>query len=254
MIRTHVNLPIPTTWRWGIVRHVTEGFGPTYTPSYQGCQDRPSGTIKGPSEPVSPEWWSFIRKLNNDKGYAYARSIGVMWINSWYDQSNPNAIAHAENGIGGGAFVLLDQLTSTHGHIVCFDCNFDASDLDPLRVNWFTMPHLFFKAAAINVDTGQVINVGNGYDSYIPNLKGYDSGLKKTVEKWINLDEVELFPALPFTTSGGMKITEYATRGCSVFGMTPNGWTYLLKSTKPGERIFFQGWHLDTIGPVPPVI
>lgn len=254
MITAHVNLPIPPEWKWGIVRHVTEGYGPPYTPSYQGCQDRPSGTIKGPTEPVTAKWWSFIRAQNDDKGYMYARSIGNMWINAWYDQSNPDDIAHAENGIGGGAFVLMDQLTITHGRIVCFDWDFDPTGTDPQAINWENFPYLFFKAAAVNVDSGFVNNVGNGYDCYIPNLRGYDSGLQKTVDKWINLDRVEMFPQLPFMTTSGLQVTEYTARGCSVFGKTQNGWTYLLKADRPGERIFFQGWYLSTLGPVPPVI
>jgi hypothetical protein len=252
----HRDYPIPNTWRWGIVRHVTEGYGPDYTPSAQGCQDKPAGIGKGASVPVTPACWPFIQKLHigNDKGLRYVRGIGLLWINTAYNQDDPTVTAHAEQVWGGGNFVLFDTLTTTHGRAVCFDWSLDFGIFDPARVNWKNYPWLFSKCAAINVSTGDVNNVGDGIDAYFPNMRGYDSGNKITPDKWINLQEAELFPVLPFVLSDGRVVTDYLPQGASVLGKVSGNWIYLLRSTKPGERVFPTNWKIQTFGVIPPAV
>lgn len=265
MITAHINLEIPNTWRYAIVRHGGAGYGEPWTPSLQPCQDGrpandglPQGTGKGADVPVTESCWRFIEKIHagNPGGYQYVRGIGLMWINIGYDNTIPYSKAKAGQIVGGGNFVLFDKLTATHGHVVCFDWDFDFGALDPTVTNWKTCPHLFTKCTAYQIASGGSVvgNVGNGADAYFPNMRGRDNGLQITPTKWLHLGSAELFPGLPFNLTDGNVVTSYRLHGASVLGLIGTEWKYLLKSTKPGERIFPTSWKLDTVGAVPPVL
>jgi hypothetical protein len=213
----------------------------TYDPDTIPVQDGPAGTSKGTPIPVLNNWWTHIRQINNDDGYAYARSIGNMWINRYYDETTTATAEAIENG---GNFVAFDKTTDTHGHMLSY--SYQDAPTNILE-NWMNYPYLYFKAIAIN-EWGHLRNVGNGIDCFLPNLH--------VTDRWINLNDVEPFPALPYATIYGnqpVTITAYRLLGASVIGRLEDGREiYLLKSTQPAERSFLTTWKLYTVGVIPP--
>jgi hypothetical protein len=235
----------PVTWKkvvatekkynFAIVRHIPRDVlsseGKPFAPDTVPMQDRPAGSGKGDPIRILPSWWSFIRKINNDKGYKYVNSIFAMWINNPFNQEDPNAKVNAESIIGGGNPVAYDMETTTHIRLVSWSFDKDTSTLNPLLDNWYWKPYLFWYPVAIDIH-GNLIHVSGGVDAYFP--------LIKHTELWMNKNSVELFP-------DGY---DYVLRGMNVYnGSTSNP---LMTVDKMGKRTFYDGWKIDTYGVLPP--
>jgi hypothetical protein len=225
--------PLPSALKYAIIKHRYEGRGGnlTFYPDTCPFGDAPnSSSGKGTSIPIYPEWWRFIRKINNDAGYDYARSIGNMWINNQYDQddSNPQPPATAESIGCGGNFVAFDQRVGNKVHAICYN-RFDNADLlDPAVDNWKNKPWMIWKACAVN-ESLRVINVGNALDVYIPMIA--------RTEFWIHTDWLEMLP-------DGY---DYRFDGVNVYdGNQP------LLTVENGVRTFHTAWRINTTGVVPP--
>ena len=238
------------TVRYGIVRHkprVAYDVGGKlleFPPDTVSIQDIAGGLGKGTPIPIFDSCWRLIKASNSSAGYDYARSIGNMWIN--IDYVTDGKTPRAEAITNGGNFVMFDKLTYTHGHIACFEYDENFDILDTNEYNWHKHPELFFKGCAIGI-TGIVRNLANGLDVYFP--------LIRVTDRWINLNSVELFPVLPiFVTynSQPVMIYDYILEGTSIKGVTDKDVIYLLKSTRPGERIFPTSWRISTLGVIPP--
>lgn len=79
-------------------------------------------------------------------------------------------------------------------------------------------------------------------DVYVPNMT-------QLPERWANLEDIEMLPALPFDImyEGRMEhVTGYVLRGASVLGHAETRDIWLRKVTKPGEWIRLPGRKLDT--------
>ena len=265
-----------------IIKHKPRDAIPgKYAPDTCPLQDHPvPDRRKGAAILVMPLAWDYMRKINDDQGYKYCRSVNAMWINTAYDQEDPDAVAHAESISCGGNFLSYKKgdVENDCIKLQCFPNNQDFSIFDPQTVNWFTRPDLFFKAIAINAD-GDLINVRDGVDCFIPLMaRTTNNG---TGELWLGLDYVELFPELPVTITvlpddpdhklnirespgiagedigdyaSGEQITilQYKPLGASVWGRTRDGWICLLLAGRPGQRQFLTSWKLNTVGVIPP--
>ncbi len=241
-------------------------------PATDPLQDIPKGLGKGRAIQVTPSMWRWIEAQNGVKGYKYARSVGMCWINTDYDHDTPYAQAHAESIMTAWNFVSYEEEVTGHLHVRSFGYDEDLlTAFDPSVINWRTRPHLFWKLTATN-SGGKVYNVGAGLDVFIPLLHG----LK---EIWIPTIECELFPELPravkikvpklnvrmepdlsqpvigIYTAGQMPaIFKYRLVGASVWGQTGLGWICLLLSDKPGQHQFLTSWSLVTPGVIPPAV
>lgn len=162
-----------------------------YFPDVIQVQDRGNGKLLNRRIPVNKNWWQYIEKINDPKGYKYARSMNMMWINQKYDNSIPYSKAMAESIVCGGNFVQYTTETSTHLKLVTWANNYDTKRLDPLVHNWKNMPHRFWKACAVERNGTKVINVGNDVDMYIPIICNIPQwGLP--AELWILKSKVEI--------------------------------------------------------------
>lgn len=224
--------PFPT-YRYAIIKHRYEGRGGNlvFYPDTCPFGDAPNSSDgKGTSVQIYPEWWKFIKKINNGSGYEYARSIGNMIINNYYNQEalDPEPPATAESIGCGGNFLAFDNQIGNKVHAICYN-KFDDTDLlDPLVHNWVSRPWEIWKACAVDVNL-RVINVANALDVYWPMIA--------RTEFWVHTDYLEMLPLGP----------DYKFRGVNVY----NG-TQPLLTTVNGVRTFYNGWHINTTGVVPP--
>lgn len=246
-----------------------------FTPAVVQLQDHPApNSGKGMVIPVLPSAWDYMRKLNNDKGYAYCRSVGDMWINSPYtgDDAKAESISVQCN------FVSWTEVVNHCMKLRCFPNNQDFSIFDPAKVNWESRPDLFFKAIATVLDGSQWINPGTNIDCYIPLMaRRTNNG---TGELWLAENEIEPFPELPvrviilpkgtghltvrksfgvesevigsYSTSEVVTLLEYHPIGASVWARTRDGWICLLLAEMPGQHRFLTSWTLETPGVIPP--
>jgi hypothetical protein len=188
------------------IKHQPErsGFNIRFYPDTCIMQDEGRGKLKGRTIPIHENWWRYIEKINDERGYKYARSIGAMWINIGYDIDTPYSMAKAESIHCGGNFIEWDLETRTHVRVVSYPNDFDASILDPLVDNWMNKPHRFWKVVTINLD-GKLLNPtvrGAGADVYIPiicNVRqfGKEPGL------WIEKDKLQIFAEDFYTFNNG---------------------------------------------------
>jgi len=220
--------------RFAIVRHDPRDTLPDkYAPDTITMQDFPSkaGTGKGAEIPIYPNWWSYLRKINSDKGYSYTRSIGAMWINTWYDQEHPNPQppAKAVSIIGGGNFVRIDKRLDGWNRLVAFPKDFDTSKLDPAKNNWYQESDSFWYPVAINA-AGKMIKT-NGGDVFF--------ALIANTELWLHDTQIELLP-------DGY---DYKFRGTDVYDGTD---PLMTVSQNRVRRFYRTDWRLDTIGVIPP--
>jgi len=162
-----------------------------YFPDVVQVHDRGNGKLLNRRIPVNKNWWTYIEKINDFKGYKYARSMNMMWINQKYDNSIPYSKAMAESIVCGGNFVQYTTETATHLKLVTWANNFNTATLNPNIHNWKNMPHRFWKACAVERNGTRVINVGNDVDMYIPIICNIPQwGLP--AELWIPKAKVEI--------------------------------------------------------------
>jgi len=263
--------------KYGILRKQVIENGLTlagkFTPATVQLQDKPiPDSRKGAPIPVLPSAWEYMRKINDDAGYKYARSVHMMWINSDYGEGET---AHAESIACQLNFVSWKREENRCAGLECFPNTQDFSGFDPAKTNWYTRPELFFKAIATNLDNSQYINVAKDVDCFI--LLMARKSNNGTGELWLALDEIEPFPALPIEVTvayDGVRIREragidaeilgrrnrgdkatileYRPLGASVWGRTRDGWICLLYAPLAGVRQFMTSWRLETPGVIPP--
>jgi hypothetical protein len=236
--------------KYGIVIREWHETGLRLIPDTRPRQDYANeGIGKGDPIRIFNLVWQHIDEINSDpKSREWARSVGNMWINLSYE---PGQTPRAEAITCGGNFVKILGYSLKHYKVASYR---HIRPLIPSSQNWFTRPDLHFKANAIDRNLN-VFNVANGLDVYLPFLN-------TTGESWLPEEAVEVFPEIPL---GGLKVTElesnkvlnildYRVEGASVLGRMLFKWVYLLKSTKPGERIFPTTWSLNTEGVIPPPV
>lgn len=244
-----------------------------YTPAVVQLQDvaKPNSG-KGASIPVHQSAWDFMRKINDDRGWNYCKSIGAMWINTPYtDPLNArgesidcmcNVISWYKNDVKNGCY-----------HIRCFQSVEDFQRFDPAKVNWHMRPELFIKAQSVNLDGSKWIKVRDGVDCYIPLMARAvrDGG---TGNLWLAMSEVEPYPSLPckvkvaktdglyvrqlpdtesaiiraYSYEEEITLLEYAPLGAWIWGRTKLGWVCLRNNY--GE--FLTSWVLETPRILPP--
>jgi hypothetical protein len=237
---------------YGIVRREYHEQVPhlEFIPDGAVMQNYPNGTGKGDPIGVTENVRQHLRRINNDRGYWYAyETRGAYWIN------NNNLPVRAESIYGGGNF--FESMAYVNGHYLLK--SYPTNLPIPLSHNWFNHPETHQKVSAVNRDL-KVINPNGGIDCMIPLIRNTNNPLKIGV--WLHWKMAEMFPVIPNSgliltnsnTGNKVNITEYKLQGASVLGKTVSGWKYLLKSTKPGERIFpFLEWRLSTEGVIPPI-
>lgn len=223
-------------YRYAIVEHRPRVSTPPLDNPPDTCPmgnsgDNPADDDKGTPIPISPEWWAFIKKINSEKGYAYARSVGKMWINTEYDEvsADPDPMPVAESIHCGGNYIAYDFETATHVRLAAHHWQSSTALLHPAADNWVNKPWMFWKACTIALD-GTVRNVGNALDVYFP--------LIQKTELWIHKKYLEIFP-LGY---------DYQFRGVNVYdGINP------LLTVENGQRIFHTNWRIETKNVVPPL-
>ena len=196
-------------------------------PSAQPMQDMPAGDSKGNTIPILPDWWEYIRAINNEDGYLYARSIGSLWIN--IDYQTENKTPRAESVMSAYNYIAWDEETDTHVKLLSYSWYHGASGLNPAVDNWRYKPYMFWKCSAYNRG-GDVFNVWGGVDCYIPRI--YNT------ELWMRKDYIEPFPVGP----------DYRFSGIEVF----DGAIPLLKLVN-GQRTFPTAWHIETPNVIHPI-
>jgi hypothetical protein len=221
-----------------------------FIPDTVVMQNLPNGTGKGDPIFLTEYVRSHLELINNAKGYWYAwETRGAFWIN------NHNLPVRAESMMGGGNYFESMGYLAGHYLVKSYPVN---APIPPAH-NWYTHPETHHKVSAINRDL-KIINPNGGIDCYIPIVRNVGNPLKNL---WLHWKSVEMFPNIPIggllltnTNGNQVVIVDYKLQGASVLGKTALGkYVFLLKSTKPGERIFpFVNWHLDTVGVIPPAI
>lgn len=220
-----------------IIRHLprdNSDMGLIISPDTIPMQDRPQGMNKGAAIPIYPAWWEYIRAINNDRGYMWARSVDWMWINNEYE-SNANPMAESIHC--GGNFVTWDLETSTHIRLVSYHYQDKPMQfLNPQVDNWHNNPHMFWKPCSID-QYGTIYRMGNGIDAYIP--------LIARTELWLPKIRVEFFPTLPAGYT-------YELRGLDVYLNNRGSLSPLMTTDRNRVRTFHNSnWRIDTLGTVP---
>ena len=187
---------------------------------------------KGTSIPILPHVWSYLRSINDDAGYKFVRSIGYMYINKSYNQEieNPEPPPVAESIFTGGSFFVADKKENNAYRVLSHDY-LDKSGLYPTWKNWEKMPQIVAKACCVAED-GKITNPGNMVDAYWLRVS-------KT-ELWIQADDCEIFPDIQ---------DGYNFMGMNVYN---SNWEALMTVDKGGKQTFYNGWKINTFGPVPP--
>jgi len=186
---------------WQVVDLNGDGNPDTSLPSAVAMSDGAYGDGKGHTIPIYPNWQNYIRQINDDAGYRYAMSEGMLWINKHYDDEGTTP--QAESVISGGNFVAWDYETSTHVHLVSHNIMSDTSRLVPEIDNWQFKPYLYWKMSSYN-SAGQSLKVGNGNDVYVP--------LLARTELWMHKKYLEVFPRGYAYTFSGVEVYQDGLR------------------------------------------
>lgn len=214
--------------------------------AYQDA-DIPVSPNKGHTIPVLPAMREYLKKIQSVQAYKWLMQPWMLWINRSYvgdgeDATDKDAVPMAECiGAGYGNFVeIIGEITTRAGkfyELRAFSHD-DPMNYNPL-INWYNRPTLFGKCTARRRADGSILNVGDGFDVYFPNLK-------REAHCWISAADVELFPPPPYG------VLNYAVQGASIFGWT--GWEYipLRIAERPGQLEHPTDWKLQTGSVIPP--
>ena len=168
--------------KYAIVKHRPRSGGLSYFPDTIPMQNIPMSTGKGDPIHIESNWWHHMERINSERGYKWARSIGNMWINLEYAIEVPYSTARAESIYCGGNYISFDEETATHVKLVAYDYRMDTAGLN---TNWFNTPYMYWKGCAVNAE-GKVIKVANALDVYFPLISERDL--------WMNKNDLEIFP------------------------------------------------------------
>jgi hypothetical protein len=246
--------PVPTVGRFAIIKHLPDAMSdPTWKTEVNVCGMAdtviPVSKMKGSPVLFLPDKQMIARKMQTEAGYRWAARPGSGMIIRHYigdvtgatadDGADPIPKIECVNGFGN--FLKITETVKTRGglfhRIEALPYNGDASKLE----SWFTKPWYWMKMTA-RTPSGQIFNVGDGIDSYLPLLR-------RTSYLWIHNDFVEIFPVLPPEGVGG-----YILLGASIFMQTIDGIKALRLARTPGELIHpYTGWAMQTRSVVPEV-
>jgi hypothetical protein len=209
---------------------------------------------KGGTINWSNEWLDWHDLINDVKGAAYVRSVRNFICNrdyvggpSWPDPEKTfDPQMHAEPVSGSGNIHRVIGECPTHWMLDSISNRTDPKTLDPKIYNWKTDVR-FFKCAAQNkYKDGLITNVQSGVDCMAALLREGENPL------WIWKSSLEMLQQPPFKIQNKW-VVDLKIEGCSVKGVLEDGSTiYLLKSTKPGERIFTPPFHFNSYSVIPP--
>lgn len=249
---------IPHRYAIGKIVNAGQGDDIEVKPVILQDNDDPKSTLIGATIPILPPWWNYITKINTPAGNKYAKSVGMEWCNRAYDGdydhppflNNPPTYMKAENISSAGNFFRIIGENNTHWQVDCFYYQSPTAQFNPRALNFWNYPYLFWMPSATTRD-GQMRRITSGIDCFIPLLRFKN-------KLWVPKTYVETFPEAPFTVTQAdgtqVRIIDYLLYGTSVFGILENlEKIYLLKATKPDERIFPTSWKLVTHGVVPPI-
>lgn len=242
--------------RIGIIKQDLEELadtGMSITVQARKLNDTPKIGPKGDTYIVSDAWVNYMRKLMTQKAWDWwIVAEYMLMINrpSKWGGGKPTQMPAFECIALPCNFIASDAQTATHARVVSRDSqNFDTSQLDSRKDNWFYAPHQFWKATAHN-DNGEVFLVGASLHVYTPVIR-------EEPEQWIERGFVEWFPTLPMTVTYQGKqhtITGYALKGASVYGHAEEMDIPLRLARTAGELIHpCPEWRLIE-KPVPPEV
>jgi hypothetical protein len=217
--------------------------------------DVPTKVMKG-DKILCRQWFSHMSQIMTAPAFLWATRPNFLWINDRYyqDADWPEAdrigrppsdrepisecLAFPCN------FIAWDYKYNDWFHLVAYDSMLPPTN--PYTDSWFTKPYLWHKAQARNIEGTKIINVGNSLDVFLPIIK-------KTKSTWMHLNQLEIFPELPFILNDGTVITSYTLQGADVIGQTQAGtFLYLRKCGKFTGTSEPYNWHLTTKSVIPP--
>jgi len=253
---------LPNRYAIGKIVNASQTYDIEVKPIMLQDNDDPTSTLIGDTIPIYPPWMDYITRINTPAGNKYAKSVGMEWCNRryegddfgppWLDKDGTPLPKNmkAENISSAGNFFRIIGENKTHWLVDCFDHRIPTAQFNPRALNFWNYPYLFWMPSATDRQ-GNMKRITSGIDCFIPLLKGRN-------KLWVPKTYVETFPEAPFTVTQAdgtqVKIIDYLLYGTSVFGILENlEKIYLLKATKPDERIFPTSWKLVTHGVVPPI-
>lgn len=212
--------------------------------------DYPKGRNKGHTYIVPLAWIEYMKKLMTPQAWSWWKRPYMLMVNRRhrYDELDPPDLDECrfENIMLPCNFIAFDQMTSTHGRVVGRMNTDDPQKLHPKINNWFYQPYLFWKASMHNQE-GMVRNVGKNFDVYTPVIR-------QLPEQWALLQDIELFPELPFAVEyeGRLEeVTGYCLLGANVLGHTETRDIPLRLCTRPRVIIHPTAWQLYTTPVIP---
>jgi hypothetical protein len=212
--------------------------------------DQPKGRNKGHTYIVPLPWIEYMQKLMTPQAWSWWKRPNMLMVNRRhkYDDLDPPDFDECrfENIMLPCNFIAFDYMTPTHGQVVGRMNTHNTKMLNPKINNWFYEPYLFWKASIHN-EKGVIRNVGAGFDVYTPVIR-------QLPQQWALLEDIELFPKLPFIVEyegRWEEVTGYCLLGACVLGHTATRDIPLRLCTKPQEVIHPTTWHLNTAPVVP---
>lgn len=220
--------------------------------------------------PYSKAWLEYLRAIQpNDEAAVWIARIAAGLFNPGndfipilnLDELEKEPVA--EGISSGGNVVRILEIKKNSGRVEML--YFRDSPPSRFDVNYLTMPWLVTKFTSISID-GEVGNAG-GIDVYFPNLAKQKGGY------WVDMQRVELFPALPFCAQvketlsvqkspgdgarrlrvlvSGQEVVvrEYFLQGSDVWGRINDGWVRLVYQVD-GQPLYPTSWSMETRPPI----
>ncbi len=230
--------------------------------------DRPGRSGKGPVIPINKAWRDFDAGLNSPRAFHWLLTPHNALVNTDY---GPGEDPKAESITFGGNVLLIDQLVGHYGHVSSFDYS-EAPPDSAQGMTYRDYPQYIQKVTAIDSRNAAIRNPGAALDVYF--------ALLHRTDLWIDMDRVEVFPALPTTVrpqdwvTKGLRVhgscqvpsplidglypsqtatlVSYVPRGSDVLGWVelPDGKSGCIALSYRGTD--YTGWHMDTLPPVRP--
>ncbi len=270
LLQSDTQQPQPqSVWIYVRVKHdVTPRQVLPVTPETVPLSNQPGDSHKGASIPVDQAWQDFDASLNSPKSFRWLLMPHAALVNTEY---GPGDEPQAESLTFGGNVLLIDQIVGNYGHVRSY--GYADAPPNPAEINYATYPEYIQKVTAIDGKTGIIRNPGSALDVYF--------ALLHKADLWINLDDVEPFPALPMTVQPqdwirrGLRVHEscdiasptvdglYPSQTATLFSYAPRGSDVLGWVQLPDNHFGcialnyrgtdYTGWHMETIPPVRPV-
>jgi lysozyme len=171
---------------------------------------------KGKRLPLTLKVIAAVLRLNGLNAFRlWIPSAG--WINNDNETPTVDKVSPTSERLTWSAnHVIILEQSGNFYRVYADDCN------NPQQETFFTKNGRFIvhKYNAIHKD-GHMLKYGKGLDLYTP--------FTSDGEMWIPVDEVYLWPALPFQLGDGTYITRYEVQGFKYYGIRADGTTVLLR-------------------------